>query len=93
MKTFIIKTVIVFIGLYIFFEITIGPRLDYYKNKITRIEDKFTTLKGRKDSISKIKIEMRKAIEKENYLTQEEKDLIVQFLNKIKEELKEGKIE
>ena len=35
---------------------------------------------------------MKKAIEKENYLTQEEKDLIVQFLNKIKEELKEGKI-
>ncbi len=75
MKTFIIKTVIVFIALYFFFELTIGPRLDYYKYKI-----------------KKIKEEMKKAIEKENYLTQEEKDLIVQFLNKIKEELKEGKI-
>ena len=36
---------------------------------------------------------MKKAIKKENYLDQEEKDLIVQFLNKIKEELKKGKIE
>ena len=92
MKTFIIKTVIVFIALYFFFELTIGPRLDYYKYKIKKIENKFATREGRKDSIEKIKVEMKKAIEKENYLTQEEKDLIVQFLNKIKEELKEGKI-
>ena len=84
--------IITLIGVYALFELTLGTRLDYYKLKIEDIEYKLSN-QGRKDSIQKIKIEMKKAIEKENYLDQEEKDLIVQFLNKIKEELKNAKVE
>ena len=84
--------IITLIGVYALFEFTVGTRLDYYKLKIEEIEYKLSN-QGRKASIQKIKIEMKKAIKKENYLDQEEKDLIVQFLNKIKEELKKGKIE
>ena len=91
MKQFLIKTIIVFIGLYIFFELAIGSRLDYYKSEIEEVEYKFS-VQGRKESVQKIKKEMKKAIEKDNYLTQEEKDLIVQFLYKMREELKEGNI-
>ena len=87
MKTFIIKTVIVFIALYFFFELTIGPRLDYYKYKIIKIENKFATREGRKDSIEKIKVEMKKAIEKENYLHPEDAELINKFLKKLQSEI------
>lgn len=92
MKKYIIKVIITLVGIYILFEFTIGTRLDYYKSKIEEIEYKLSS-QGRKDSIQQIKIEMKKAIKKENYLDQEEKDLIVQFLNKIKKELEEGKVE
>ena len=42
---------------------------------------------GRKDTIISIKEEMQKAIDKENYLSSDERVLINDFINKIRKEL------
>ena len=42
---------------------------------------------GRKGMVVTVKKEMQKAIDKENYLTEEERLLINNFINKIKNEL------
>ena len=69
--------------LYIFFELTIGLRLDYYKNTLNSFKDQQT----RTEIKEKLKSELKKAIEKENYLTEEERYLISNFINKIQQEL------
>ncbi len=84
MRDFIYKTIIAVIALIIVFEFTIGKTL----NNITNQTDIFLTKEGRKEMVTSIKNEIRKAIKKENYLDQEERILINEFINKIKNELK-----
>ena len=83
MKTFIIKTVIGLFAAYLFFEISIGSRLDYFQNTIELLKQEQTRI----DIKDKIKKELKKAIEKENYFTEEEKFLISGFIKKIQKEL------
>ena len=80
MKKFIPKFVISLLLLYVFFELTIGSRIDTFT-------DTFTDQKTRVELKEKIKNEIRKATEKENYFTEEERVLIINFINKIKKEL------
>jgi len=47
------------------------------------------TKEGRKEMVISLKNEMKKAIEKENYLDEEERVLINKFIEKIRNELKE----
>tara|TARA_Y100001958_G_C20911184_1_gene329253 strand:- start:349 stop:612 length:264 start_codon:yes stop_codon:yes gene_type:complete len=84
MRTFIYKTIIAVIALIIVFEFTIGKTL----NKITSQTDSFFTREGRKETINSIKNEMQKAVKKENFLKQEDRILINNFINKIRNELK-----
>ncbi len=83
MRNYIYKTLIVVIALIVVFEFTIGKTL----NKITKQTDVLLTKEGRKDMVNSIKIEMEKAINKENYLKKDERILINKFFNKIKNEL------
>jgi hypothetical protein len=83
MKIFIYKILVGMFFLYIFFEITIGSRIDYFTNKINMLTDH----QSRLDLKNKLKDEMKKGIEKDNYFTQEERILISNFINKIKKEL------
>ena len=83
MRNYIYKTVIAVIALITVFEFTIGKTLD----KITSQTDILLTKEGRKNMIVSIKNEMKKAVEKENYLKQDERILINEFINKIKSEL------
>ena len=79
MKIFLVKTLIVFFGAFIFFQITIGSTLNEFKTKINSISDR-----NQRDIYKeKIKDEMRKGIQKENYFSEEEKVLISGFLKKI----------
>ena len=83
MRKYIYKVLIAAVATLIIFEFTIGKYLD-------RINDKFDILfseQGRKQMVISIKKEMKKAIEKENYLNEEERKLINNFINKIKNEL------
>lgn len=84
MRSYIYKTLIAVIALIVVFEFTIGKTL----NKITKQTDIILTKEGRKEMIKSIKIEMNKAIKKENYLKEDERILINSFINKIKTELK-----
>ena len=84
MRTYIYKTIIAVIALIIVFEFTIGKTL----NKITSQTDSFFTREGRKETINSIKKEMHKTIKKENFLKQEDRNLIKNFINKIRNELK-----
>ena len=80
MKSFIQKFFISLLLLYVFFELNIGSRIDYF----TKI---FTDSNSRIELKEKMKSEIRKGIEKENYFTEEERILIRDFINKIKKEL------
>ena len=84
MRNYIYKTLIAIIAFIVVFEFTIGKTL----KKITSQTDTLLTREGRKGMVNSIKIEMTKAIKKENFLKQDERILINAFINKIKDELK-----
>ena len=83
MRSYIYKVIIFAFAIIIVFEFTLGK----YINKFNQQINMFTTAEGRIEIVSSIKIELRKANEKENYLDEEERVLINNFLKKIKKEL------
>ena len=83
MRSYIYKTLIAIIALITVFEFTIGRTL----NKITKQTEIILTKEGRKEIINTVKNEMQKAIDRENYLKEDERILINNFLDKIKKEL------
>ena len=80
MKAFIPKLVISLLALYVLFELTIGSRIDYFM-KI------FSDSQARLEVKEKIKSEIKKGLEKENYFTKEERVLFTNFIKKIRKEL------
>ena len=87
MKSYIYKVIIAVIALIIVFEFTIGRKFE----ELNKITETFVTKEGRDQMIFSIKNEMEKAINKDNYLTEDERVLINKFIEKIKNELKVSK--
>ena len=87
MRNYIYKVIIATIAVIIVFEFTIGRKF----NEFNEITEKFLTKEGRKGMIISIKAEMEKVINKENYLTENERILINKFVSKIKKELDSAK--
>ena len=83
MKSFIYKIIIAAIAIILVFKLTIGKEISQINQKINY----FSTSDGRKLIINYLKKEMRKATNKENYLDEEERILINDFIKKIKKEL------
>tara|TARA_B100001179_G_scaffold192353_1_gene149495 strand:+ start:537 stop:806 length:270 start_codon:yes stop_codon:yes gene_type:complete len=83
MKIFLYKLLISLVAFYIFFELTVGSRIDYIENVFNSFKDSNQRIIMKE----KLKDEMRKAIKKENYLTDDERYLILNFIKKIKDEL------
>ena len=83
MRTYIYKTIIAVVALILVFEFTVGKTINKFDQKIETIFSK----EGRKETVNSIKSEMQKAIDKENYLSNDERALINNFINKIKKEL------
>ena len=83
MRNFIYKTIIAVIAIIVIFEFTIGKEISQINDKI----DTFGSKEGRKKIISSLKKEIKKANEKENYLDEEERELIKDFIIKIKKEI------
>ena len=83
MKSFIYKIIIAAVALILVFKLTIGKEISQINQKINY----FSTSDGRKSIINSLKKEMRKATDKENYLDEEERILINDFIKKIKKEL------
>mgnify|MGYP001162226743 CR=1 FL=1 len=83
MKIFLVKSIIVFFGIFFLFHVTIGSQLESFKDSL----DTFSSKEKRDVLKEKIKNEMKKGIEKENYFKEDEKVLISKFLKKIFKEL------
>lgn len=83
MRQYIYKIIIAIIAVIITFEFTIGKELKQLNEKF----DIFGSPEGRKKVVSSIKKEIKKASEKENYLSIEERILIKNFIKKIQSEI------
>ena len=86
MKQFIYKTIIAVITVVLVYEFTIAKQIKKFSSQ----GDMLLSKEGRKDGIEKLREEIKKAIKKERYLTEEDAKLINQFINKIIVELKES---
>ena len=84
MRQFIYKTIIIIVALIVAFEFTIGKTINKFNQKAEMVFSK----EGRKEMVVTMKKEMQKAVDKENYLTNDERVLINNFIDKIKKELK-----
>ena len=75
MKIFFYKTLIISILVFVLFQITIGAQIRQIKTQIENIKSKenIEIIK------SKIRDELKTAVNKENYLTQEDAKLINDF--------------
>ena len=87
MKSFFYKLVLIIISTIIVYKLTIGEQINSVINQI----ELFSTKEGRKESINKVRKEIIRATEKENYLSKEDAILINNFINKIINELKQAK--
>ena len=83
MRSFIYKTLIITFIFIIAFENTIGKRLDPIVENI----NKFTNEQGRKELIGKLRKEMRKGLNKEYILKEDDRILINRFINKLSNEI------
>ena len=83
MRGFIFKAIIVTFIFIIGFEFTIGKRIDPIVENI----DKFTNEQGRKELINKLRKEMKKGLEKEYMLKEEDRVLIYNFFKKLNSEI------
>ena len=84
MRQFILKTAIIFVAVYILFQITLGYRINEFSSKIKSMANQ----QQRIEIKEKILKEMKKGTEKENFFSDEERVILSRFINKILKELK-----
>lgn len=84
MRTFILKTFIVTLAIYILFKLTIGQVIGEISSKI----NSFSNHHQRIEIKQKILDEIKKGTEKENFFSDEERVILSNFINKIINELK-----
>ena len=83
MKTFVYKTLFIFICIFLLFQLTIGIKLKQLNKELAELKSK-KNIEIIKD---KLRDELRNAISKENYLSPDDAKLINEFINKLKKEL------
>tara|TARA_E500000178_G_scaffold276467_1_gene275410 strand:+ start:450 stop:716 length:267 start_codon:yes stop_codon:yes gene_type:complete len=84
MKIFIYKTLIISFVFLIVFEITIGSKVNSFKNQINDLKSKENIQSFKKKMFE----ELKEGANKENYFTNEEREVLSKFINKILSELK-----
>ena len=87
MKQYVYKIIIFILAIILIYEFTIGKQINKYADQLNSINSK----DGRKETVEKIKNELRKGVEKDRYLSKEDAKLINRFIEKIKKELSEAK--
>ena len=83
MREFIFKAIIIIFVAIVAFEFTIGKRID----PVVEIINKFSDEVGRKELIHKLRKEMKKGVEKEYMLKEDDRVLIYNFFNKLNSEI------
>tara|TARA_Y100000741_G_scaffold341526_1_gene303871 strand:- start:975 stop:1232 length:258 start_codon:yes stop_codon:yes gene_type:complete len=83
MKIFVYKTLFIFVGIFILFQLTVGAKLNQLDKELSQIRSKenIEIIKN------KLREELKNAISKENYLSPDDAKLINEFINKLKKEL------
>ena len=84
MKQFIYKMLIFTLSIILIYEFTIGKQISQFSGRMDAVSSK----EGRKESINKLREELKRAVKKERYLSKEDAKLINEFLFKIQKELK-----
>ena len=88
MRSFILKALVITFIFVIAFEFTIGKRLDPIVQNI----NKFSNEQGRKELINKLRKEMRKGLNKEYILKEDDRILIKRFIDKLSNEISSAEI-
>ena len=83
MRQFIYKALLIIFIFIVGFEFTIGKRID----PMLQTLNKFSDEQGRKELINKLRKEMKKGINKENILKEEDRILINKFIKKLSNEI------
>ena len=83
MREFIFKAIIITFVAIVAFEFTIGKRID----PVVGIINKFSDEHGRKELIHKLRKEMKKGVEKEYMLKEDDRVLIYNFFKKLNSEI------
>ncbi len=86
MRQFIYKMIVVVLAIILVYEFTIGKKISQFGGKV----DAVTSKEGRKETVNKLREEIKKAVKKERYLSKEDAKLINEFILKIQKELKES---
>ncbi len=87
MKQFLYKTAIVILAIVLIYEFTISKQI----NQITSQTETLLSKEGRKEGVEKLRKEIKKAVNKERYLSKEDAQLLKQFIDKITKEISQSK--
>tara|TARA_B100000470_G_scaffold176904_1_gene141173 strand:+ start:283 stop:528 length:246 start_codon:yes stop_codon:yes gene_type:complete len=74
------------LSIILIYEFTIGKQISQFSGRMDAVSSK----EGRKESINKLREELKRAVKKDRYLSREDAKLINEFLFKIQKELKEA---
>ena len=83
MKQFLYKTAIVILAIVLIYEFTISKQI----KQITSQTETLLSKEGRKEGVEKLRKEIKKAVNKERYLSKEDAQLLKQFIDKITKEI------
>ena len=83
MKIFVYKALFVFVCIFLLFQLTVGVKIKQFEREL----DNFKSKENIENIKNKIRKELRNAVEKENYLSDDDAKLINEFINKLKQEL------
>ena len=86
MRQFIYKMVVIVLAIILVYEFTIGKKISQFGGKVEAI----TSKEGRKETINKLREEIKRAVKKERYLSKEDAKLISVFILKIQKEINEA---
>ena len=86
MRQFIYKMVVIVLAIILVYEFTIGKKISQFGGKVETISSK----EGRKETINKLREEIKRAVKKERYLSKEDAKLISEFILKIQKEINEA---
>jgi len=86
MKIFLIKSMVIFFGIFILFQLTIGTVIKNFQKQVESqlSEEKIILLKD------KAREEMKKGIEKDTILNPDDAQLLGKFLNKLLKEINQN---
>ena len=83
MREFIYKAIIITFIFIVAFEFTVGKRIDPIAENLNKVSNE----QGRKELINKLRKEMRKGLNKEYILKEDDRILINRFINKLSKEI------